>query len=202
MLTGDVPNVGAYVFGVSYVNAISSEFAIGGTVKIAGQQLGQLTDATGVTTDNNTYKYAFDMGVKYFPGIESLRLGMSIRNFSTFVKYQSFQSPLPLEFAFGLGITVLDLLGKDVLKDHELYVATDFVHPNNYTDRINVGIEYNFMKMIALRGGYQSNNDLLSWTGGLGLKQSMAGVLCEVDYSYSVTTNFGGLSRFSLMFAY
>ena len=55
ILTGNVPNVGAYVFGLTYVKAISNEFAIGGSVKYAGQQLGQLVDAFGVACDNIAY---------------------------------------------------------------------------------------------------------------------------------------------------
>lgn len=202
ILTGNVPNVGAYVFGLTYVKAISNEFAIGGSVKYAGQQLGQLVNASGVVSNNNSTKYVFDMGVKYFPGIESLRLGMSIRNFSTFVRYQSFQSPIPLEFSLGLGMNILDIFDKDMLKEHEFFITTDFVHPNNYTDRVNVGVEYNFMKTFSLRGGYQSNNDLLGLSGGVGLMQSIGGIMMRVDYAYSGTKNFGGIQRVALGFAF
>ena len=112
---GDLQNVGAYSFGLTYVKAVSTKFSIGGTVKYVGQNLGQLTDADyNAISDNNAHKFAFDMGVKYFPGIESLRLGMSIRNFSTFVQYQNFESPLPVSFAVGLGMNLMDLINKDI----------------------------------------------------------------------------------------
>ena len=202
ILTGNVPNVGAYVFGLTYVKPISNEFAIGGTVKYAGQQLGQLIDINGTVSDNTAKKWVFDMGVKYFPGIESLRLGMSIRNFSTFVRYQSFQSPIPLEFSVGLGMNILDVFNTGTIKDHEFFLSTDFVHPNNYTDRINVGVEYNFLKKFSLRGGYQSNHDLLSWSGGGGIAQSIGGVDLHVDYAYSGTKNFGGIHRLAMGFAF
>ena len=115
--TGNIQNVGAYSFGLTYVKAVSTKFAIGGTVKYVGQQLGQSYDGT---SDNNASKLAFDMGVKYFPGIESLRLGMSIRNFSTPVRYHSFESPLPLAFSVGLGMNIMDLINKDISKDHAI----------------------------------------------------------------------------------
>ena len=72
-------------------------------MKYVGQQLGQSIGENGNTSDNNANKLAFDLGVKYFPGIESLRLGMSMRNFSTFVRYHSFSSPLPIIFAVWTG---------------------------------------------------------------------------------------------------
>jgi hypothetical protein len=202
IIDGDMPNVGAYAIGITYVKAISDQFAIGGTAKYAGQQLGQLIDANGIATDNNATKYVFDMGVKYFTGIKSLRLGMSIRNFSTFVKYQSFQSPIPVEFSVGLGMNMLDLLNIEKSKDHKLFLALDFVHPNNYTDRVNVGVEYNFMNIISIRGGHQSNHDLLSWSSGMGLMCPIDGFTLHVDYAYSGTKNFGGIHRFSLGVAY
>ena len=197
-LTGDVKNVGAYSFGLTYVKAVSTKFAIGGTVKYVGQQLGQLTDANGNTSDNNANKVAFDMGVKYFPGIESLRLGMSIRNFSTFVQYQNFESPLPLAFSVGLGMNLMDLINKDMSKEHALVLSSEFVHPNDYTDRVNTGLEYTFMNLVSLRAGYETNHDILSWSGGIGLGTSLAGTRIDVDYSYSHTNYFDGVNRFAL----
>ena len=197
-LTGDVKNVGAYSFGLTYVKAVSTKFAIGGTVKYVGQQLGQLTDANGNTSDNNANKFAFDMGVKYFPGIESLRLGMSIRNFSTFVQYQSFESPLPLAFSVGLGMNLMDLINKDISKEHALVLSSEFVHPNDYTDRVNTGLEYTFMNLVSLRAGYETNHDILSWSGGIGLGTSLGGTRIDVDYSYSHTKYFDGVNRFAL----
>ena len=198
ILTGDVKNVGAYSFGLTYVKAINTKFSIGGTIKYVGQQLGQLTYEDGSTNDNNGNKFAFDMGVKYFPGIESLRLGMSIRNFSTFLQYQDFASPLPLAFSVGLGMNLMDLINKDLSDNHSLVLSSEFIHPNDYTDRVNTGIEYTFMNMVSLRGGYETNHDVLSWSGGIGLHTSLSDTDIEFDYSYSHTKYFDGVNRFSL----
>lgn len=202
VLTGDVQNVGAYSFGLSYVKAINQKFSIGGTIKYVGQQLGQLTRADGSKSNNDASIWAFDMGIKYFPGIESLRLGMDIRNFSTFVRYQYFQSPLPLSFSVGLGMNIMDLINKDISQDQSIVVSSEFVHPNDYTDRVNTGVEYTFMKTISLRAGYESNQDIFSWSGGLGLSHSFAGTKFEIDYSYSHTQYFNGVNRFSLNVAF
>ncbi|MEJ5350330.1 MAG: PorV/PorQ family protein [Melioribacteraceae bacterium] len=202
ILTGDIKNVGAYAFGLTYVKQISPKFSIGGTAKYVGQQLGQFVDAAGNVSDNNANKWVFDMGIKYFPGIESLRLGMSMRNFSTFVRYQSFSSPLPITFAVGLGMNIMDLINKNISQDHSILVSTEFLHPNNYTDRVNAGIEYTYMNMISLRAGYESNHDIFSWSGGLGITQSIGGIKFDINYSYSATEYFDGVNRFSLSVAF
>ncbi len=202
ILTGDVKNVGAYAFGLTYVKKISPKFAIGGTAKYVGQQLGQSVDAAGNVSDNRANKWVFDMGIKYFPGIESLRLGMSMRNFSTFVRYQSFSSPLPIAFAVGLGMNIMDLINKKLSEEHSLLVSSEFIHPNNYTDRVNAGVEYTYLNMISLRAGYESNHDIFSWSGGVGIKQSIGGVKFDINYSYSATEYFDGVNRFSLSVAF
>ena len=202
-LTGDVPNVGAYSFGLTYVKEVSTKFSMGGTVKYVGQQLGQLVDANGVS-DNNKHTWSFDLGIKYYPGIESLRLGMSMRNFSTFVHYQNLnaKASLPLTFALGLGMNLMDVINKDMAQKHALMLSAEFVHPNNYTDRVCAGLEYTFDDMISLRGGYETNHDILSWASGIGVKQTVGGLTFDINYSYSNTEYFDGVNRFSLNVAF
>ncbi len=48
-LTGDIKNVGAYSFGLTYVKAVNTRFAIGGTMKYVTQMLGtKLSTPTGM----------------------------------------------------------------------------------------------------------------------------------------------------------
>jgi len=200
---GEVKNVGAYSIGFSYVRQISTKFSIGGTAKYVGQQLGQVMLTDGLS-DIQKHTWAFDMGVKYFTGIESLRLGMSMRNFSTPIYYQSASAKftLPMTFAVGLGMNIMDLINKDMSKEHQLMLSAEFVHPNNYTDRICTGFEYTFSDMVSLRAGYETNHDVLSWAGGVGVKQSIGGILFDINYSYSDTEYFDGVNRFSINIAF
>ena len=195
-LTGDVNNVGAFAFGLTYGKQINDKFSVGGTMKYVGQQLGQLTDANGATTDNSKNKLAFDFGVKYFTGIKSLRLGMSMRNFGTFVQYQNYSSAMPLLFAVGLGMDVLDFFEHS--STNKLLASFEFVHPTNYTDRVRAGLEYVFMDIVALRGGYESNHDVLGFAAGIGLKGTLAETAIEFDYSFSQAEYFDNVNRFSL----
>jgi len=192
---GEVSNVGAYSIGLSYARAISQEFSIGGNVKLVGQNLGVSVLQTG-TVDNNASKLSFDAGVKYRTSFKGFTFGMSIRNFATNIKREIYDEQLPLIFAAGIAINLMDV----VYPDHEnpLFVAVDFLHQNNYSERVNLGAEYKFLDMIALRGGYQTNRDLASWSGGVGLSQTLFDYDLEVNYSYSRFEIFDSVSRLSL----
>jgi len=83
---GEVGNVGAYAVGVSYAKAISEQFAVGGNVKIAAQNLGENLLDAGIVKKNNAVKLVFDAGVKYKTGFKSFVFGMVIRNFASNIK--------------------------------------------------------------------------------------------------------------------
>jgi hypothetical protein len=201
ILTGDVKNVGAYSVGLSYVKQINTKFAMGGTVKYVAQQLGQLTNDDGSISDNNQGKFAFDLGLRYYAW-KSLCLAMSMRNFSTFVRYQSQSFSLPLVYTLGVGVNVMDVLSPSLAENNSLLLSTEYVHPNNHSERVNSGVEYMFHKMVSVRAGYESNHDLLSWSLGAGVCQNMGDFHLEVDYSYSKVQLFGGVNRFALIVSY
>jgi hypothetical protein len=191
-------NVGAYAFGVSYGRRITNMFSIGGNVRYVGQQLGESYLETG-KKKNSESQVSFDMGVKFYPGLESFRFAMSIRNFGPNIKYEEITAQLPLTFAVGVAMDVMDLIVPAHSQDNSLLVSAEFIHPNNYTERVNVGLEYKFMKMFALRGGYQSNTDLAGFSCGIGITPpSIGGAKLEIGYSYSVLDIFDGINRFSL----
>jgi hypothetical protein len=192
---GEVSNVGAYSIGLSYARAISQEFSIGGNVKLVGQNLGVSLVQTG-TIENNASKLSFDAGVKYRTSFKGFTFGMSIRNFATNIKREIYDEQLPLIFAAGVAINIMEV----VYPEHEnpLFIAIDFNHQNNYSERLNFGAEYKFLDIVSLRAGYQTNRDLASWSAGIGLSQSILDYNLEVNYSYSRFEIFDNVNRLSL----
>ncbi len=189
-------DVGAYAFGLSYAKSLTDMFTIGGSVKYAGQQLGSsVVVAGGAAKENKLNALAFDFGTIFYPGFESLRVGMSVSNFSGDVKYFDEAFQLPLTFRIGAAMDVMDIFG-----EHEspLLIAVDALHPRDYTERVHVGGEYLFKNMIALRAGYKFNYDEEGLTAGIGLKYSVAGVNLKLDYSYGDVGVFDTVSRFGL----
>jgi len=198
---GVMDNVGAYAVGLTYGKAVSEKFLIGGSIRLIGQSLGR-TIKNNTTVDNDASKLAFDAGVKYYTGLKSFRFGMAIRNFASNIKREEIDEQLPLSFSMGAAFDLFDIFIPDHTPDNTLNLSVDFVHPNNYSERVNLGVEYRFWSMIALRAGYQTNRDLASWSAGIGINSAIAGNDIEFNYSYSSFDIFDDVNRFSLGFAF
>jgi len=189
-------DVGAYAIGVSYARQISNKFSVGGQIKFAAQHLGNsLIDSKGTTHDNKVSGLAYDFGTMFYPGFQSFRLGMFIRNFSPQFKYEKEAFQLPLTFVIGFAMDVLDLMGAE--HTNSLLIAVDAIHPRDYTERIHLGAEYFFMNMIALRAGYKFNYDEEGLAAGVGFKNNLGGVDVEIGYSYSDFGAFDSVNRLS-----
>ncbi len=193
--TGNV-DVGAYAVGLSYARALTNKFTVGGQIKYAQEHLGEsLLVAGGTSVQNKVSGIAYDFGTIFYPGFKSFRLGMSIRNFSNQFKYQQYAFQLPLTFTLGFAMDVLDFIGEH---RNTLLLAVDAIHPRDYTERINVGGEYVFNNMVALRAGYKYNYDEEGLCAGIGVKHTFGGVGIRLDYAYSDFGVFSTVNRFSM----
>ncbi len=193
-------NVSAYTGGLSYASRLTDRFSVGGQVKYCYQHLGgNFIDSLGTIQKNEVSGLAYDFGTIFYPGYKSLRIGMTIRNFSSEYKYVEEGFELPLTFVIGAAMDVLDLMGAH---DDALLVSVDAVHPRDYTERVHLGAEYTFMKRISLRVGYKFNYDNEGFTAGLGLQQQISGVLVNVGYAYAPMKYFDAIHRISISASY
>lgn len=195
---GLADNVGAWSVGLTYGRAISTQFFIAANVRLVGQNLGSTALSAGDLKQNNAAKLVFDAGVKYYTGLKSFRFAMAIRNFSSNIKREEIDEQLPITFTMGLAVNLFDFFLVDAAKQAALTLATDFVHFNNYTERIYMGMEYSWLNKIALRCGYQTNHDIASWSVGVGLHALLGENQISFDYSYSAFAVFDAVHRFSL----
>lgn len=198
--TGMLSNIGAYSIGLSYAKAISDKFSIGGSVRYVAQNLGENMFVDGTSRKNNAAKLAFDAGVKYKTDFKDFSFGMAIRNFSSNIKREAIDEQLPLAFTMGASINLLGFV--EGLKDQKLLLAVDFLHSNSYSERTNIGAEYKFMGMFALRAGYQTNRDIASWSAGAGFNTSLSGYGIEVNYSFSKMDIFDNINRLNVVLAF
>ncbi len=206
------PTPSAYVIGVGYGRAISSQFSVGGQVKYAHQSLGQsivpvyktVIDTSGTARQDTTYEMreydigtlAFDFGTLYKTGLKSLAFGVAISNFAQEIKYERESFQLPLSFKIGISMDLLDLV-PGITEDHSFYASIDAVHPRSYNEFLNIGGEYVFSKTIAFRVGYITNHPDYDLTAGLGVQK--AGV--AIDYSFMPHKIFNNIHRLSVKFA-
>ena len=210
--TGETFTAASYAFGISYARPLTEWFSIGTNVKYINQRI----------SHSNADGFAIDVGTIFTTPFRGIRLGASISNFgskmqmtgsdllvqkdidpahngnnpSTNAYLATDKFDLPLSLHIGISD---DLIQSD---DQQLTVAVDALHPNDNTESVDVGAEYQVLnKMIAFRGGYNSlfmQDSQAKFTLGLGLNHQFENLRLKVDYSYQAFDTFSGVNKFSL----
>ncbi|HUI31642.1 MAG TPA: PorV/PorQ family protein [Candidatus Acidoferrales bacterium] len=210
--TGQLFTATDIAFSLGYAINLTDNFAIGFNPKIIYQSIWEAS-ATG---------FAMDLGILYKTPFDGIVLGMSISNFGTKMQMQG-QSllvtydpdvnttgnngkipaylgtdawSLPLNFRVGLAYSPIST---DM---HQLTLDVDAIHPNDNYESVNVGAEYVFDNLIAIRGGYKSlflRDSEESFTLGFGLKHALMGnVAFSFDYAYQDFGRLTYVQQFSL----
>ncbi len=163
---------------------MGTQLSAGLTGKFIQQKLG----------DVSANAYAADLGVLWAPGrlwapwMRGWRLGASIRNLGSAVKFDRESFPLPRSFNAGLSWTG-EFFGESIT------TAFDATQPNDGGMSYGGGLEVWTLKTVVLRGGYTSRNDL-----GNGLRAG-AGIrfkTIQVDYAFAGYADFGNAHRIGL----
>jgi hypothetical protein len=118
------------------------------------------------------------------------------------VKYEEITAQLPMTFAVGGAIDLMDFIQADHTPDNTLLASAEFSHPNNYTERLHIGMDYSFKGFLSLRCGYITNHDVAGLSLGFGLFPKLMGTTAELSYTYSDMELFDDVNRFSLRFAF
>ncbi|MDQ3022211.1 MAG: PorV/PorQ family protein [Bacteroidota bacterium] len=192
--------------GVSYARAMTDRISFGTTVKVIYEKISR-ESSTGI---------AFDFGLNYDVIGSGLRFGVALRNIGPSMSFsgpdleQFFQPPetpagtqpepraieladfeLPTSLSLGLSYD-LRLDQKNNLIGHGTFQNNSFS-----TDDYNLGLEYNFNKIVYLRGGYQitddtgDNNTFTGVTFGAGFKYSASNSFnIGFDYAYRLANRF------------
>lgn len=196
----------AFAIGFGYAKALTDKFSVGGNIKyvyqnLTGGYINFLADETPVSRLFDTNVLTFDFGILYKTGFKSLNFGMNLRNFSKEINYikESFQ--LPLTFEIGLSFNVIDLVEIDAAK-HAILVSMDAVHPRDYYEKMNLGVEYKFMDLFAVRSGINTPSDEEGINFGVGFIQKITDIRFNFDYSYTSFGVFDNIHRFTIQFGY
>ena len=116
------------------------------------------------------------------------------------MKYAKDKNPAPMLFRLGVGGNLIGadgLFGSDA--DHRITSAVDIFQPNDYTQQIHAGLEYEYAATFAVRVGYKFNYDFEGLTLGAGFRQNIADMMISFDYSYaSLGMYLGKVHRISL----
>jgi hypothetical protein len=134
-----------------------------------------------------------DFGTLYDTGFRSLRIGLAVLNMGPEGTFIEEAVPVPTTFKFGVAMNLIETPGQTVV------VSTEFRHPADTAEKINIGAEYSLNHMYFLRAGYKMNYDEESFSAGAGVRL-IAGPLGRIglDYSYSDFGYLGAVHRMGL----
>ncbi len=124
-----------------------------------------------------------NLGTMFYTGYRSLRLGMTFLNLGKDQKILETEYHLPVAFNLATAMEVIGNKGDQtyITATFENYFATDFAEP-----QYRLGGELWLQNTVALRGGYQINSDLETFSMGAGVKfQPVEGREIRADFSYS-----------------
>ncbi len=169
-----------FMFGISYARNLKPDFSFGVTTKFLYQKI-YVEESSG---------FAIDAGVHYRTPVRGLSAGFSLQNFGFLTELKEEQTTLPKMARIGAAY----LLPLTVLKG-TFTVASDVVQIFDGASHLNLGIEYEFQHLLALRFGYQTGYSEKNIHGGFGIKFKRY----QLDYAYvPFSSDLGNSHRISV----
>ena len=222
--TGEMFSAMDYAISMSYARKIAPWFGFGVTGKYIASKISRMSASA----------LAMDLGVMIntpFFAVDGkqdngLAIGMSISNYGTKMRYDGIELLTPIDqypdengnykdvegmyrlqswdlpIIFRLGASIIPI----VSESQKLTLAVDALHPNNNSESINVGAEYQLAIQesgrIFLRGGwhglYMDDSPYgLSLGGGIHLNL-LGNVVLKIDYAFQDTEYFDNYSLYTI----
>jgi hypothetical protein len=222
--TGEIFDANEFALSASFARAITSEFAFGATVKYISSQIWHMTGTA----------LAFDLGVQIKSGFfsptenvrDGLNIGMSISNYGSKLQYDGIDLINPIDILpdengnyrdvpgqfrlsswelpliFRVGVSLKPI----VLDNQSLLVSIDALHPNNNTESLNLGVQYQISMAgfgkLFVRGGYKAlfmEESEYGTTFGAGFTMNLLkNTSIKCDYAYRSMGILGSVNSFGL----
>ncbi len=188
--------------GVSWAQRLTDRFIFGANLRVA---------VSGLEKETFTGALA-DIGALYETNLRTLKLGFSVQNFGPDVKYSGNYTdfldqgrrnritpqeasysgaPPPTIYRIGVSANFFEFTTLTHSPDFDGIIAFEMSHPNDNRERLNLGAEFWYRGMLAIRGGYKfriSNSfgyDEERFTSGFGLKIPIDDQkVATLDYAY------------------
>jgi len=167
-----------YVVTISYARNVIKNLSAGANIKVLRSTLVEQYTA---------YSYAADIGVLYNLG--NLNMGISVQNIGTPIIYKEKPDPLPLKIKVGAAYKM------KVDGDNSLTMAFDVNKPYDNIFQENIGVEYWFKNIFAVRSGYKFGYDSSSFTLGGGFVWKFM----QIDFTWGLRGDLGNTLQCSLI---
>ncbi len=199
--TGETFTCTDMVAGLTFSRMLTDRFSTGLSVKYVREAWDDVS-AGGI---------AVDLGTLYDTGFKTLRIGMTIQHFGPeltpsgeYTTYFSGSDSLHTYNPYSMPMTFKLGMAMDVLQtpNHQITVEVDGVHPPDNLEQVNMGAEYWYNNMFALRGGYRVNTDEEGLCAGAGFRIPVGGTTLSLDYAYQDFNRLEMVHRASLGVAF
>ncbi len=194
--TGEYFRFSDLAVGLSYSRRMTPQFSFGATIRYIEETF-DILKMRGVVLDFGTY-YWTGLGTSRFSAVVS-NFGSQIRptgsktlvGGTTISQFQEFSPPIMFRFGFAF----------EPLQDETNSITTSIQlnHPNDNSENVGFGVEYQWMKTFFLRGGYKLNVDEQALSAGAGVSTLLSMFRLNVDYSYISFARLGPVHRISLI---
>ena len=186
-LSGEFFDAGSVAFGLTYSRSLTDKFSAGVTANFVREGL----------ADYSATAYTFDFGTLYNTGFRSLKIGMTIANIGSEMKFLERSVSVPTTFRVGMS---MNMYRDDT---HSLLATGEFSHPPDNQERGNFGAEYSFRDFFHVRGGYNYRYDVEGLAAGIGIDFPASDTsTARVDYAYTDMSDLGDNHRFSMELAF
>jgi len=204
-----------FALGAAFAQKITNRFSVAVKAKLIRQTI----------FNEEAFGFAFDFGTIYQTEFDGLRIGMNLANFGgsmtmtgndllvinenpvtgqqteSHLKTESW--PLPIIFRVGFAI---DIIGQEesLIQNrlNRMTLSIEGTHPNDNSETIGTGVEYEWNELLALRMGYKMNHDVEDLSFGGGLRFVLGGITFNVDYAYADFGDLDVVQRFTAGFSF
>jgi long-subunit fatty acid transport protein len=197
--TGEYFGYSDFGLAVTYARKMTEQFSFGGTVRYIEETIDKLK-MRGVM---------IDLGTLYWTGLGTSRFAVTVSNFGNDIapdgkvvlvgkrensSWQSFSPPTVFRIGFAFEPYQTE--------EHTVTASIQLNHPNDNSENVGTGIEYNWKKILYLRGGYKFNVEEQNYSFGAGVNIPVSIANVNVDYAYSNFTRLGSAHRFSIILGF
>ena len=166
----------------AYARQMTEEISLGVGVKYIHSSI----------EDESASGFGVDLGAYYAPAsIDGLTLGLTVSNIGQGLKFIRERDDLPLTIRAGAGYEFWN---------DRLLLTLDLNKPRDNDLRVNTGVEWRVVQAVALRVGYNSQNDDVG--EGLTAGAGFAYQSFNLDYAYVPFGDLGNSHRISASYAF
>jgi len=195
--TGQVVYDDDFALGVSYAKELSDMFSLGVTAKYIRQQMAEF----------NVNTAAIDLAFLYKTDYRDLRFAIMIQSLgptstltgsfdqTSFITQTQTTSPFSASTVFKMGFSFTPY--DDGARQFRMQFQLN--HPGDNAENIAMGMEYNYLKIVSFRAGYNFNFLDHSYPSfGIGIHSHIGRNIVMIDYAFMPTNYMGNVQNIGI----